>query len=79
MKTLVEFGKVGGPCSQIVCTSTKQGNELAAKLVYVLGNHTTTFKVGGSTQRETWTDHTHYVGCSKIGTAGYVATELWRR
>lgn len=79
MKTLVEFGKVRGPCSQVICMSLKQGNELAEKLVYVLGNTTARFKVGGSTQRESWTDRIHYVGCSKIGTDGYVATELWRR
>lgn len=79
MKTLVEFGKVGGPCSQIVCVSLKQGNELAEKLVHVLGNTTSRFKVGRSTQRQTWSDRTHYVACTKIGVVGYAATELWRR
>ncbi len=88
MKTIVEFGIIGGAlCDNFICTSIEQGNELANKLCYIFGRELSDekpkiepLKVGGSTKRETWKNATHFVAVSLLdgSQTGPAASKLWR-
>ncbi|QDB70981.1 hypothetical protein bb8_p06 [Bordetella phage vB_BbrP_BB8] len=65
MKTVVEFGEIGGRWAKHVCPTQKAGEQLATSLCYVLGiGHG--LKVKRGQPRQSIQDSKHYVSLSLL-------------